>query len=96
MKKFLLLTLSLILTSCLTVAAQVSDRIDAVSGNGTFRSFMVDDITSIAYSQEGGNGFTTFSVKLLDGTTATLSMHEYPTIRYAAVGNEYMEIQRQH
>lgn len=96
MKKFLTLTISLILTAFPNVAAQVSDRIDAISDNGTFRSFMVDDITSISYSQEGGKGFTSFTVKIYDGTTATLSMYEYPTIRYATVGNEYMEIQRQH
>ena len=81
MKKFFTLTISLILTAFLNVAAQVSDRIDAISDNGTFRSFMVDDITSISYSQEGGKGFTSFTVKLYGGTTATLSMYEYPTIR---------------
>ena len=96
MKKFISLTFCLVMTAFLNVAAQVSDRIDAISDNGTFRSFMVDDITSISYSQEGGKGFTSFTVKLYDGTTATLSMYEYPTIRYATVGNEYMEIQRQH
>ena len=96
MKKSISLALCLFMTAILTAVAQASDRLDAVSTDGNIRAFMVSDIVAIGYGQDNAGGFSTFTVTLSDGSTTTLPMTEYPSIRYSAVGDDYLEIQRQH
>ena len=84
---------TLLLAACLTFVglwAATSDRLDLLRADGSFVSFMTQDIDSITYEREGdGTAFTHMTVWTNDGVQEQFSLAEYTTVRYVGIGKEY-------
>ena len=89
---------TLLLAACLAFVglwAATSDRLDLLRADGSFVSFMTQDIDSITYEREGdGTAFTHMTVWTNYGVQEQFSLAEYTTVRYVGIGKEYYEIQR--
>lgn len=73
----------------------VSDRLDINHTDGSFKSFMVDDITSITYAKAPGatsqQGFSVMKVATAAGVTE-FDLEQYPVFTYKNVDGEAFEI----
>ena len=85
MRKILTLLLSAFV-AVLTLWADAVDRVDAVRTDGTFVSFMTNDVDSITYVRTaGGDTYGAFRFCLSDGSKPQFSMSEFPSLRYVPV-----------
>ena len=85
MRKIFTLLLSAFV-AVLTLWADAVDRVDAVRTDGTFVSFMTNDVDSITYVRTAGSDtYGAFRFCLSDGSKPQFSMSEYPSLRYVPV-----------
>ena len=85
MKKFY----TFLLTACLAILglwASTSDRLELLRADGSFVSFLTQDIDSITYEREGdGSAFTHMTIWTNNGERQQFSLAEYTTVRYVAI-----------
>lgn len=73
----------------------LSDRMDGYRADGTFMSFMVEDIENIIYLKSATDEtFDVMRVSLYDGTQVDCKMDEFSMWKYAPITNNWLEILR--
>ena len=94
-KNILASALLAVLSFCSLTAYSASDRLDFYKKDGSFVSFMTEEIQKITYIPSAdGETFTGIQILMFNNETKTLNIADYTEIKYEGIATDWLEIAR--